>query len=155
MPTWRGPVARWESAAWWLTALWSDIHWGLFGWDHQLEHLVDRLNALRPDAVLVAGDWICEPRRHLAGGLAPLARLQMPVFAVLGNHDLQPPACASPPNCARPCSSTASRSSMGAACAGAGWELVGIDDLWGGGRQPQIRSLLAVPPTIDLISLQR
>jgi len=73
----------------------SDIH--VSGPDmppSRLERIVGQINALRPDAVLIAGDFISD--RHLATRVysypeiaAPLARLSAPlgVFAVLGNHD--------------------------------------------------------------------
>ncbi len=57
-----------------------------------LDELVRRTLAARPDAVLLLGDYINEPRlgdsmdaETLAGHLSPLA--QVPCFAVLGNHD--------------------------------------------------------------------
>lgn len=132
-------------------ALVSDIHWGLFGRDHQLERLVQRLNALRPDAVLVAGDWTYEPRRELAEGLAPLASLSMPVFAVLGNHDLQAPG----PRIAAELRAALEQHRVqvidGRSVRWRGWEIVGIDDAWGGNPQPQVRSLLRTPAPNRLV----
>ena len=69
----------------------ADIHWGLFYRDSQLVDLVERLNALDVDAVMVAGDWTHEPPPDLTAGLAPLAKIRHPVFAVLGNHDVESP----------------------------------------------------------------
>ena len=73
----------------------SDIH--VAGPDmppSRLARIVEQVNALRSDAVLIAGDFVSDKRvatRFYSGaeGLAPLARLraQHGVWAVLGNHD--------------------------------------------------------------------
>lgn len=73
----------------------SDIH--VAGPDmppSRLEGIVDRINALSPDAVLIAGDFISDKRVATASYsfdeiAYPLRRLRAPlgVFAVLGNHD--------------------------------------------------------------------
>ncbi|WOB06268.1 metallophosphoesterase [Piscinibacter gummiphilus] len=72
-------------------ALISDIHFGKFTRERELNRLVDRLNTLPIDAVLVAGDWTYGPPHDLAAAFAPLARIKYPVFGVLGNHDEQMP----------------------------------------------------------------
>ncbi len=76
-------------------ALLSDIH--VAGPDmppSRLRRIVDQVNGLRPDAVLIAGDFVSDKtlatRRYPAGqGLRPLAALRARhgVYAVLGNHD--------------------------------------------------------------------
>jgi len=75
--------------------LMSDIHVG--GPDMppaRLARIVGRINALRPDVVLIAGDFITEKRLatrlySMAEAIAPLADLRPRIgaFAVLGNHD--------------------------------------------------------------------
>lgn len=132
-------------------ALVSDLHWGLFGRDHQLQRLVDRINALQPDAVLVAGDWTYEPRRDLAAGLAPLARLTMPVFAVLGNHDLQAPGPRIAADLLAGLEQHRVQVIEGRSVRWRGWEIVGLDDAWGGHPQAQIRSLLRTPGANRLV----
>ncbi|GAB3333243.1 metallophosphoesterase [Marilutibacter aestuarii] len=73
-------------------ALVSDIHLGVYKGTAYLERLVDRLDALPVDAVLIAGDLTYEPGdAPLATMFAPLARIRVPVYAVLGNHDQQAP----------------------------------------------------------------
>jgi uncharacterized protein len=75
--------------------LMSDIHIGSTAMDPQrLARIADRIDALHPDIVLIAGDMIFghDPKgaTDLGEGLvAPLARLRAPlgVVAVLGNHD--------------------------------------------------------------------
>ena len=73
----------------------SDIH--VAGPDMspaRVERIVDQTNALRPDVVLIAGDFVSDKSvatRHysVADAVAPLARLKprLAVVAVLGNHD--------------------------------------------------------------------
>jgi uncharacterized protein len=119
----------------------ADIHWGLFFRDHQLDALVDQLNAMEVDAVLVAGDWTHEPSLDLLQGLAPLARIRHPVWGVLGNHDVQAPG----PDLTLPLREALTQHGVrlieGLAVPWKGWELVGLDDQWGGQPQQQIRTL--------------
>lgn len=77
-------------------ALVSDIHAGNIAMPQwRLNRIVDRINALKPDAVVIAGDFVNGERpdsKRFHPGLleAPLARLRAPlgVYATLGNHDL-------------------------------------------------------------------
>jgi uncharacterized protein len=61
---------------------------------NRLAAIVERTNALKPDIILLTGDYVgTHPLMQAvppAEGVAPLAKLQAPcgVFAVLGNHDL-------------------------------------------------------------------
>ena len=72
-------------------ALISDLHLGLYKSPAYLERVVDRLNELKPDAVLIAGDLTYDPDRDLTALLAPLKRLSMPAYSVPGNHDEERP----------------------------------------------------------------
>lgn len=72
-------------------ALISDLHLGLYKSPAYLERVVDRLNELKPDAVLIAGDLTGDPDQNLTTLLAPLKRLSMPAYSVPGNHDEQRP----------------------------------------------------------------
>ncbi len=73
----------------------SDIH--VAGPDmppERLGRIVDRINALRPDLVLIAGDLVSDKRAatryySMADAIRPLAKLKARLgsFAVLGNHD--------------------------------------------------------------------
>jgi uncharacterized protein len=72
----------------------ADIHMGPPDMPpHRLARIVGQVNALHPDLVLIAGDFISDKhwRRlgNVAEALAPLARLDSPLgtYAVLGNHD--------------------------------------------------------------------
>jgi len=72
-------------------ALVSDIHVGVFTRTDKLQQMVEKLNAMHVDLVLFAGDLTYDPPRDLAAALAPLKRLNKPMYAVLGNHDVQLP----------------------------------------------------------------
>lgn len=70
----------------------SDIHLGVYKDRAYLQRLVDRINTLRADAVVIAGDFTYEPDGEpLAPMFAPLGSLRKPVYAVMGNHDQQAP----------------------------------------------------------------
>lgn len=70
----------------------SDIHLGVYKDSAYLDRLVKRINKLRADAVVIAGDLTYEPgEQSLERMFAPLADLNIPVYAVLGNHDQQAP----------------------------------------------------------------
>ena len=128
-------------------ALVADIHWGLFVRDADLARLVDTLAALEVDAIFVAGDWTYDPPLDLSTGFAPLARLtaKVPVFAVLGNHDMEAPG----PKLAGALRTALTRHGVqlleGRKLNWHGWELVGLDDFMGGQPEPQIRQLLTGP----------
>ncbi|QCB48427.1 metallophosphoesterase [Hydrogenophaga sp. PAMC20947] len=126
----------------------SDIHWGLFFRDDQLVDLVDRLNALEVDAVMVAGDWTHEPPPDLTAGLAPLAKIRHPVFAVLGNHDVESPG----PPLTGPLKAALQTHGVqlleGRVVPWKGWELVGLDDQWGGHPQLQVKKLWPQPTSM-------
>lgn len=73
-------------------ALISDLHLGVYKHRAFLERLVTHINALEVDVVGIAGDFTYEPQDDALEVLfAPLARLDAPVYAVLGNHDQQAP----------------------------------------------------------------
>ena len=70
-------------------ALISDLHIGLFPNAISVERLVAKINRETVDAVFVAGDltyWL--DASDIPTAFAPLGRLDAPVFAVLGNHDV-------------------------------------------------------------------
>jgi predicted MPP superfamily phosphohydrolase len=70
-------------------ALVSDLHGGPCVPRWWVEHLASRVEALRPDLVALAGDFVSHSRRDLVGLDEVLARFAAPegVVAVLGNHD--------------------------------------------------------------------
>lgn len=76
-------------------ALIGDIHVGSRAMDTpRLNRIVDQINALAPDLVVIAGDFVFGHDPQAAAGYAtmltaPLSRLRTPMgtVAVLGNHD--------------------------------------------------------------------
>lgn len=72
-------------------ALVSDVHIGIYTRPAKLAQMVRKLNALHVDLVLFAGDLTYDPPKNLAAALAPLRGLDKPMYAVLGNHDVELP----------------------------------------------------------------
>ena len=72
-------------------ALVADVHVGIYTQPAKLRQLVTRLNALHVDLVVFAGDLTYDPPKDLAAALAPLRHLHQPMYAVLGNHDVELP----------------------------------------------------------------
>lgn len=79
-----------EHLAGFSIALLSDIHAG--GWVGRdfVQGLVDRANALKPDAIFIAGDLVDGDVPSLAHIVAPLAELRARhgTFFVIGNHEI-------------------------------------------------------------------
>lgn len=70
-------------------AVFGDTHYGIFTNAMPARRIVDAINREKVDAVLLAGDISYYPKDgELAGALAPLANLNAPLYAVLGNHDV-------------------------------------------------------------------
>ena len=73
-------------------ALIADLHIGLFsGNERQLKMIVEKINAEKPDLVVVSGDWTYEPEHKLVEELAVLKKVEAPIYSVNGNHDEQYP----------------------------------------------------------------
>lgn len=67
----------------------SDLHHGPYVGLDYLRGVIDRTNALRPDLILLGGDYVSKSPEYIAPICAEMARLRAPLgrFAVLGNHD--------------------------------------------------------------------
>jgi len=73
-------------------ALISDMHLGIYNDASILDKAVAKINGLNVDALFITGDFTYEPKRDEIKKLfAPLSKLNIPIFAVLGNHDCQRP----------------------------------------------------------------
>ena len=68
----------------------SDVHAGLYTSRRDVANLVDRVNALEPDAILLGGDNVGGMVHGAEKYYPEAARFAAPlgVFAVLGNHDI-------------------------------------------------------------------
>lgn len=65
----------------------SDIHVRTGVQPRRLHLAVEMLNALRPDLVVLTGDYVCMSPRPLPALTAALRELRSPAYATLGNHD--------------------------------------------------------------------
>ncbi|MDO8648842.1 MAG: metallophosphoesterase [Candidatus Peregrinibacteria bacterium] len=67
----------------------SDFHVGPYAQEADVQRVVDRANAVLPDLVLLAGDFVSVPETDM-DALKSLESLRasLGVFAVLGNHDI-------------------------------------------------------------------
>lgn len=67
----------------------SDHHLGPWVSERQVRRSVALANSLRPDLIILGGDYITRRRKYIAPCARMLGRLQAPmgVYAVLGNHD--------------------------------------------------------------------
>jgi predicted MPP superfamily phosphohydrolase len=67
----------------------ADLHHGPFVPLSYIRHVVDLTRSLKPDLIVLGGDYVSEDARYIAPVCAELGRLDAPLgrFAVLGNHD--------------------------------------------------------------------
>jgi predicted MPP superfamily phosphohydrolase len=73
-------------------ALFSDTHFGIFKNAIPMKRIIAKVEAQNPDAVFVAGDFLYHiDQANIPEVLSPLKQLDVPVFAVLGNHDVGRP----------------------------------------------------------------
>jgi len=73
-------------------ALIADMHLGIYNDATIMKRTVEKINAENVDAVLIAGDFTYEPQFYGMKILfSALSKVNVPVYAVLGNHDCQKP----------------------------------------------------------------
>ena len=67
----------------------SDVHHGPFVPLTYVRDIVEATNSLKPDMVLLTGDFVARHRCYIEPGIAVLGKLEASLgrFAVLGNHD--------------------------------------------------------------------
>jgi predicted MPP superfamily phosphohydrolase len=70
-------------------ALVSDVHHGPFVPLAYVRHIVEMTNSLKPDLVLLTGDYVSRNPSYIAPGIDALGKLRAKLgrYAVLGNHD--------------------------------------------------------------------
>ena len=70
-------------------ALISDVHHGPFVPLTYIRDIVVIANSLKPDVVLLTGDYVSQHPRYIEPGIEALGKLEAQIgcFAVLGNHD--------------------------------------------------------------------
>jgi predicted MPP superfamily phosphohydrolase len=70
-------------------ALFGDTHFGTFTHTVSMQRIVDRIQGEDVDLVFIAGDFMMDlPREKVAGAFAALSQLDMPIYGVMGNHDV-------------------------------------------------------------------
>ncbi len=65
----------------------TDVHVGRTIKRAFIKEQVTRINAIRPDLVVITGDLVDLPIEDIRDDLAPLAQLEAPCYFVLGNHE--------------------------------------------------------------------
>ncbi len=70
-------------------ALLADVHHGPFVPLAYVRHIVSMTNALKPDVIFLAGDYVHHHESYVAPGVEELGQLDAPLgrYAVRGNHD--------------------------------------------------------------------
>lgn len=132
-------------------ALVSDIHWGFFGRDWQLQRVIDHIATLDIDAVFIAGDWTYEPKLDLETGFAPLKQLTVPIFGVLGNHDLEKPGPRVADELLKALVANNVQFVEKKTISWKGWQIIGLNDLWGGHPRDEIEPLFHQPASNRLV----
>jgi predicted MPP superfamily phosphohydrolase len=71
----------------------ADLHLGQNKKQEFLSDIVNKINQIKNiDAVLIAGDFMMEPNKaEISAIYKPLSEIKYPVYAVLGNHDIEKP----------------------------------------------------------------
>lgn len=133
-------------------ALVSDIHLGVYKDRAFLARVVDRIDTLPVQAVAIAGDFTYEPGQHsLAAMFAPLARLRVPVYAVLGNHDQQAPGPDIDLALRKALRGHGVRVIEGGIVDAGGYRWAGLGDRWAGKDDPEFLRVSPSPlPTLVL-----
>ncbi len=67
----------------------SDIHFDRYFAPERLAQIVDKANGLRPDLIVLGGDYVSGDEEYIAPCFKELGRLEAPlgVYGVTGNHD--------------------------------------------------------------------
>ena len=67
----------------------TDIHHGPFISLRHIQNLVQTTNELKPDVIVMGGDYVHKDRKYIAPCFNALSKLESPngTFGVLGNHD--------------------------------------------------------------------
>jgi predicted MPP superfamily phosphohydrolase len=125
-------------------ALLTDPHHGPFNSLSFLRSIVERANALKPDLIALAGDYIQGPRReYVAPGIQALGELRAPlgVYAVPGNHDHLYSSIGAVRRALRDSGITdLTNTGCWVERDGCRLRIAGVDDLWHG--QPNLRAAL-------------
>jgi predicted MPP superfamily phosphohydrolase len=65
----------------------TDLHVGMLTPDRKILRAITRAQAMKPDLVLLTGDFVCYSPKFVGKLKELIAGIEAPVYAVLGNHD--------------------------------------------------------------------
>jgi len=67
----------------------SDFHLDEYSTQEKIAGIVSRINAVKPDLIIVGGDYVTDDEKYLAPCFEELAKLKAPlgIYGVTGNHD--------------------------------------------------------------------
>lgn len=141
----RMPLVR-EPKTWVKIAVLSDFHAGSFKKKNWVERVAHETAALKPDLLLLAGDFVTD-RFEPVADLSPLAGLAAPLgrFFVLGNHDLEDRPQEIRKTIASYGYEDLTNRSVMLASNGQRFELAAIDDIWFGKPKLLKRSSPSIP----------
>ncbi len=138
----------------------TDVHVGAMIGDRFVGGIVDRVNALKPDLVVITGDLVDGPVSELARHVGPLARLRSRwgTHFVTGNHEYYSGVEGWLPELARHGVRTLRNERVIIGDAGASLDLAGVDDFtaarFGRGHGPDLaRALAGRDPERELLLL--
>ena len=125
----------------------SDIHISKYLGPEKLLDAVERINALAPDWLFLTGDYSTGGQHYTDGLVDPLGKLEMPTFAIYGNHDHWGSL-----DTVRQRLEEAGMTVLqnGSRQLAAGLWVAGVDDAWSG--TPDLKATLADPPA-DAVTL--
>ncbi len=82
-----GPQAFHENVSRLRVAHFTDLHFGRITPEAAQEEAVSLVLAGKPDICVITGDFVCYSQLYLDQLVKVLSKLDVPTFAVLGNHD--------------------------------------------------------------------
>jgi len=135
-------------------ALLSDTHCGPWTGPAFIAHAVALANGVRPDLIVLCGDFNQRSRAYIEPGIEPFADCSAPdgVFAVLGNHDHWEDAALTVRTLRRVGVQPLTNAGVVVNRRGARLALGGVDDLWEG-RQDPASAFRGVPADVPRILL--
>lgn len=112
----------------------SDFHVGLKKRRAFYQRIADKVQALKPDLIILGGDIVDESAKDI-GPFEPITRLEVPlgIHFILGNHDFfDDPAFVTNWLVERGCKDLTNRVLTPSLNDGGSFELIGLDDSWFG-----------------------